>query len=409
MKKFIIGAVALFAVLAILCVGIGMSFQPQKVDNSYINEVLQSLELGKGPDEKVYDYTLFDRDGKVLYSTVEVADATYDARVNRAILEGDVLVDYGENKVVFYINSESNFIKSRNFFVIATVISIAIIAVYFALCSYLLYARTVKPFRGLKSFADEIARGNLDTPLKLDRYNSFGAFGEAFDIMRNNLKESRLAQQRSAMEKRQLMQEIGHEIKTPLASIKAVAECAQAEGKDGSFDIIIDKANAIENLVNDFYHITLEEEGRLDIYLTRYSSRDFIELIKTGDYNKRCKISQCEECCLLYDKIRMEQIIDNIIANSYKYADTDITVTTSVKGGKFTAVIKDYGEGIPPEELSFVMDRFYRGEKSKEKMGQGLGLHICRKLVIRMGGELRCFNDNGFAAEITLPILERNS
>ena len=409
MKKFIIGASALFAVLAIIFVGVGISMQYQRIDNAYINEVLQGIELGIEPSKKVYDYTLFDKKGEIIYTSIEVEDMPYDARVNRAIVDGDILVDCGDSKVVFYTDGESRFISMRSSFITAVVIAIFIVAVYFAICSHLLYKRTVKPFGELKDFAEEIAKGNLDKPLKLDKYNSFGVFGEAFDIMRNNLKESRLAGQRSAMEKRQLMQEIGHELKTPLASIKAVAECGQAEGKDGSFDIIIDKANAIENLINDFYHITLEEEGRLEIYLTRQSCSDFIELIRSCDYNRRCNISQCGDCYLLYDKIRMEQIIDNIIANSYKYADTDISVDMSIKGDKLTTVIKDRGEGIPPDELSFVMDRFYRGEKTKEKLGQGLGLHICRKLVMRMGGELMCFNDEGFAVEITLPILERNS
>ena len=224
MKKFIIGATLLFAVLAVLCIGVGLGFEREKIDNAYINEVLRSLEAGGQPSEKKYDYTLFDSSGNVLYSSVEVPDMSYDGRVSRAICDGDVLVDYGEIKVVFYVGAEESFKVMRNTFIIFISIAIVIVALFFSICSYHLYARTVKPFGKLKDFADEIAKGNLDMPLRLDRYNSFGAFGEAFDIMRNNLKESRLAEQRAAVEKRKLMQEIGHELKTPLASIKAVAE-----------------------------------------------------------------------------------------------------------------------------------------------------------------------------------------
>lgn len=409
MKKFIIGATLLFAVLAVLCIGVGLGFDRGKIDNAYINEVLRSLEAGGQPSEKKYDYTLFDSSGNVLYSSVEVPDMSYDGRVSRAICDGDVLVDYGENKVVFYVGAEESFKVMRNTFIIFISIAIVIVALFFSICSYHLYARTVKPFGKLKDFADEIAKGNLDMPLRLDRYNSFGAFGEAFDIMRNNLKENRLAEQRAAVEKRKLMQEIGHELKTPLASIKAVAEYGQAATGDDSFDVILDKANAIDSLVNDFYHITLEEEGRLDIYLTRHSSGDLAKLIAACDYNGRCKITACEECFLLYDKLRMSQVIDNIIANSYKYADTDMAVDMNLKDGRLRVRIRDSGEGVLPEQLSFVMDRFYRGSKTQEKLGQGLGLHICRKLIMRMGGELRCFNDDGFVVEITLPVLERNS
>ncbi|MDE6372494.1 MAG: HAMP domain-containing histidine kinase, partial [Clostridia bacterium] len=267
----------------------------------------------------------------------------------------------------------------------------------------LLYRRTVKPFEKLKVFSGEVAKGNLDFPLTLDKYNSFGAFGEAFDIMRNNLKESRLAEQKSVVDKRRLMQEIGHDIKTPLASIKAIAECGYAVDGNENYAVILDKASAIDNLVNDFYHATLEEEGQLNVFLTRHSSKDLAQLIATCDYNNRASINTPPDCFTLYDKIRMTQIIDNIIANSYKYADTDISVVMSERDGKLITLIRDSGAGVPPEQLSYVMDRFYRGEKTAEKLGQGLGLHICRKLVERMGGEMICRNEDGFVVEIALP------
>ncbi|MDE6276033.1 MAG: HAMP domain-containing histidine kinase [Clostridia bacterium] len=403
MKKIIICTVAMFVILTTVCICVGASFEYQRVDNVYINEVLQGLDSGQEPKQKVYDYTLFDKDGKVLYSTVDTQDLSYDARISKSTGNGDIIMDYKDCKVVFYINAQKRFENMRNSILIFLGISFAIMAVTVALCIYLLFRRTVKPFEKLKAFSGEVAKGNLDFPLTLDRYNTFGAFGEAFDIMRNNLKESRLAEQKSVVDKRRLMQEIGHEIKTPLSSIRAIAECGYAVDSNEDFAVILDKANTIDNLVNDFYHATLEEEGRLNIYLTRHSSKEFAQMIAACDYNGRAHIDTPPDCHVLYDKIRMGQVIDNIIANSYKYADTDITVGMSERDGKLITCIRDSGNGVPPEQLSYVMDRFYRGEKTAEKLGQGLGLHICRKLVERMGGEMTCRNDNGFVVEIALP------
>lgn len=403
MKRFIVCIVAIFAVLATVCLCVGAGFEYQRIDSVYINEVLQGLDSSRQPEEKVYDYTLFDRDGKVLFSTVETADMSYDARISKALGNGDIAVDYKDCKVVFYIRPQERFENMRNCLLIYVGISFTVMAIGLAVCAYLLYKRTVKPFEKLKAFSGEVARGNLDFPLTLDKYNSFGAFGEAFDIMRNNLKESRIAEQKSVVDKRRLMQEIGHELKTPLASIKAIAECGYvADGKE-DYAMILDKASAIDNLINDFYHATLEEEGQLNIFLTRHSSKELAQLIVSCDYNGRVRINTPPDCFALYDKIRMTQIIDNIIANSYKYADTDIVVEIVEQDDKLVAVIRDSGAGVPPEQLSYVMDRFYRGEKTAEKLGQGLGLHICRKLVERMGGEMICRNKDGFVVEITLP------
>lgn len=410
MKRFIVSIVALFAVLATVCLCVGANYEYQRVDNVYINEVVQGLETGTEPVEKVYDYTLFDKEGNVLYSTIDEEKMSYDARLSKAICNGDIVVDYKDCKVVFYIQAQKRFVNMRNDILIFLGICFAVMAIAIAVCVYLLYRRIVKPFERLKEFSGEVANGNLDFPLTLDRYNTFGAFGEAFDIMRNNLKESRIAEQKSVVDKRRLMQEIGHEIKTPLASIKAVAECGYAIDGNEDFATILDKASAIDNLVNNFYHVTLEEEGQLNIFLTRHSSKELAQLIAKCDYNGRAQIDTPPDCLIHYDKIRMTQIIDNIIANSYKYADTDIIVKMFERDGKLITVIRDSGAGVPPEQLSYVMDRFYRGEKTAEKLGQGLGLHICRKLVERMGGEMTCRNDDGFVVEIALTKIseERN-
>lgn len=405
MKRFVVCIVALFFILAAVCICVGRSFEYKRVDNVYINEVLQGLEAGQIPEEKVYDYTLFDKDGQVLFSSKEAEDnMSYEARISSAIGNGDAVVDYKDCKVVFYVGARESFERMRGVLLTFLSFSFIAMAVAVAIGAVSIYRRTIKPFLELKVFSGEVAKGNLDFPLRIDKFNSFGSFGEAFDIMRNNLKESRLAEQKSAADKRRLMQEIGHEIKTPLASIRAVAECGYTlEGRE-DYEIILDKANAIDNLVNDFYHSALEDEGQLNIYLTRHSCKELAQTIALSDYNSRASINTPPAVFVLYDKIRMTQVIDNIIANSYKYADTEISVDMSLSEDKLITKISDSGEGVPQEQLSYVMDRFYRGGKTEEKMGQGLGLHICRKLIERMGGEMICRNDNGFVVEILLSI-----
>ena len=126
-------------------------------------------------------------------------------------------------------------------------------------------------------------------------------------------------------------------------------------------------------------------------------------LISESDYNGKVSFGDIPNCNVLYDKIRMTQIMDNIIANSYKYADTEIKVDFMLEDNMLKVKFKDFGKGVEAEQLSYIMERFYRGERTAEKVGQGLGLNICRKLILRMGGEMNCFNENGFVVELKLP------
>lgn len=406
MKKFIVSLCLIFIAIGAVCLGIGLSFDYKKVDTVYINEVIQCLNKGESVEKIVYDYTLIDITGKVLFSTKQVNDIDYNTRLSRALADGDIVVDYGDKKIIFYTMSKERFYNMRNTLIWIVAAAFVVMGIIMAIGCYLIYRRTIKPFKNLKSFAEEVAKGNLDSPLILDKYMSFGAFGEAFDIMRNNLRESRIAEQSVYMERRRLLQEIGHEIKTPLSTIKAVAECGFAVDGNENYTVISNKANAIDNLVNDFYQKALEEEGQLNVFITKQSQEDFKKLITECDYNGKIVFGDDISCNILYDKNRMIQIVDNIIANSYKYADTDIKVDMTLQGEQLKVKFKDYGDGVVPEQLSYIMDRFYRGEKTEEKLGQGLGLNICRKLVIRMGGDMNCYNDNGFVVELILPVMK---
>ncbi len=403
MKKFIASLVAVFVLLCCVCLGIGLGTDYQRVDTVYFNEVVQCLDNGILPDKLVYDFAVVDSNGKIKLSTLEVEEMSLQTRLSKAYAEGDVVMVYGEGKIIFYLKSRERFYSMRNTLIWITAVSFVVIAIVMGVGCWLIYLRTIKPFDKLRNFACEVAKGNLDSPLILDKHLTFGAFGEAFDIMRNNLRESRIAERNEMLEKRRLLQEIGHEIKTPLASIKAIAECGIAVSGDSGYGVICDKVSVIDNMVNDFYQKALEEDGQLNIFITKHSAENFKLLISESDYNGKVSFGDIPNCNVLYDKIRMTQIVDNIIANSYKYADTEIKVDFMLEDNMLKVKFKDFGKGVEAEQLSYIMERFYRGERTAEKVGQGLGLNICRKLILRMGGEMSCFNENGFVVELKLP------
>lgn len=84
--------------------------------------------------------------------------------------------------------------------------------------------RVVEPFGRLKGFAGSVAAGNLETPLEMDKGNIFGAFTKSFDIMCEELKASRLHEEVTVKSRKEMIAELSHDIKTPVASIKAMVD-----------------------------------------------------------------------------------------------------------------------------------------------------------------------------------------
>ena len=107
------------------------------------------------------------------------------------------------------------------------------------------------------------------------------------------------------------------------------------------------------------------------------------------------------------DEARLAQAIDNLIGNAIKYAHgSAIDVQATAENGLYTIAVRDYGPGMPPEDLPFATERFYRGANASGKPGSGLGLYISSYLAERMGGRLHLVNAHpGLKATIELPLL----
>ena len=114
------------------------------------------------------------------------------------------------------------------------------------------------------------------------------------------------------------------------------------------------------------------------------------------------------EAVVFFDKMRLEQVISNVIFNSYKYANTEIRVTSRFENGDtdhLVITIADKGLGVPESELELITQKFKRGSNAGSKDGSGLGLYISDYLMKRMGGDLVVKNlKDGFAVELWIKV-----
>ena len=99
----------------------------------------------------------------------------------------------------------------------------------------------------------------------------------------------------------------------------------------------------------------------------------------------------------------MEQVIDNCVGNSVKYAGTDIHVSfDEVSGGYIRVRISDSGPGVSSEDLPLITEKYYRGRGASEKTGYGLGMYLVKLYMEKQGGGIEYYNDNGFTVELLL-------
>lgn len=362
------------------------------------------------PDEE-FDYCVIDNSGAVLiYTRDDIAKNIQTATSNYDIIR-DIEVDGSAAGKLLVHNPKAELEKETNAKIALFVgCLVAVTIVVFIIYYIYLKRRVINPFYKLKNFAVRIAGGNLDTPLDMDKGNVFGPFTESFDIMRDELKASREREEQALKSRKELVAQLSHDIKTPVASIKAMTDVmsltADEETKE-TVSAISSKADQIDELISNLFHATLEELEQLEVKPEDVDSTDIVQMVREADYLKKVKVLDIRQAVVFADRLRLNQVISNIIFNSYKYAGTEITVTGKFDSSNKMLLIEiaDKGPGVPEEELEIITQKFKRGSNAGGSEGSGLGLYISDYLMKKMEGSLTPRNTgDGFAVEIGLKL-----
>ena len=348
-------------------------------------------------------------------SIVLVADDGYESLNNYFIKEGMSVFDYREDgaiagKIAFNARAEEYAARTRN---AQIQLLLVLVMVYTAgiLLMFIIWYFYIRPFNKLSAFASSVSKGNLDVPLNMDRHNYFGAFTESFDRMREELKASSEREAAANRSKQELVAEISHDIKTPVATIKATCEVMEVKHKDPDVQekvsVIKSKATSVEQLIDNMFRATLDDLDELKVTPREESSLIIDDMLKDLKfYGTVEQKGTVPECLILVDKLRLEQVIDNIAGNSFKYAGTTLEVEYKADSDNIRVIMSDRGPGVPEDELAMLTTKFYRGSDASEsgKDGSGLGLYLASRFMEKMGGglELRNRDGGGFTAEIVI-------
>lgn len=273
--------------------------------------------------------------------------------------------------------------------------------------------KLVKPLVALSRSAKHLAAGDYNVRIQSQTRDEVGELCHNF----NELAQTLEANERS---RRQWVADISHEMRTPLAVIKAQIEAMQDGIRDASpsnLSLLKDKTDSLNSLINDLYELSLSDLGALTYSKEVFSfnqlfehTQDEVEL-RTKNINIQLEIKNAlsDQQKIYGDSSRLAQLINNLIENSIRYTDAPgkLYIWSAEKHNHLEIHIEDSAPGVPADELSKIFDRLYRldSSRNRETGGAGLGLSICKNIVEAHNGSIfaKASELGGIHTTISLP------
>lgn len=399
MKRYICTTVCFYLLVFVVLLCLFPDDSGDKIKNAEMNDILFTINRyypdvdGAISILQGYktDYIVIGEDGRETGASRQdlVTDYKYDY-IHRDY-SAEIVKDGRVQGKIIFINDKPDPKRKYQVFCIA-------VMAFFLLKDIvtILYLRknVLNPVKKINAFAREISKGSLDIPAGEADSSFLGAFSESFDIMREELIYTKRKEQEADKQRREVIASISHDIKNPVASIQAIAEyqffTTDSKELRQEFQMIIEKTNQINGLAANLHTSMINDLERLEIHTETAESAVIEKALRQADFKKRTGDFAIPECLIVVDPVRFLQVVDNIVSNSYKYADTEIEVRSYFEDHYLCVCIKDFGNSVKKEEEVFLTQKYFRGKNAKEKEGSGIGLYIAEYLMKGMGGRLIC-------------------
>ena len=289
------------------------------------------------------------------------------------------------NSSIQPLDASIRLLKSQFLYISIIIFSISLIIGYFI-------SRLIsKPIVDLSSQARRLAEGNFNVKFSTDsKIEEIRELASTFDLAKNELSKTDEL-------RRDLLANVGHDLKTPLTMIKAYAEMIKdfenmsVQKRNENLNIIIEETDRLNILVSDILDLSKLQS---DTYELKIEEFDLDKLIR--DVIKRYYILIDSEgyqfvydnedpIMVMGDKKRIEQVIYNLINNAINYTGDDKTVYINLVNEKKKVIVKirDTGKGIKKEDIKYIWNKYYHNEKKHKRnaVGTGLGLSIVKTIL----------------------------
>jgi two-component system OmpR family sensor kinase/two-component system sensor histidine kinase BaeS len=279
----------------------------------------------------------------------------------------------------------------------------------------------VRAFRGIATpladvmtAADTIAEGDLSVRVLADGPGEFSRLAESFNNMAEEL-------QRADQQRRNLTADVAHELRTPLHIIQGNLEGVLDgvyEPTDEHIDATLDETRALARLVDDLRTLSLAEAGQLPMLWEPLDVAELLADVSTS-FSGQAEAAGVDLCVeieeepplreIIADAGRLEQVLSNLLANAIRHTAPGglVLIRAQWSGDGVRIIVSDTGEGISPEDLPYVFDRFWRGDRARSHAsgaGSGLGLAIGRQLVGAHDGQISVESQPGQGTTFTIEL-----
>lgn len=320
-------------------------------------------------------------------------EATYELvnpKFDNQTLVYALLLDTGQyafiNTSLEPIDSTVGIIRNQLILVSMIVLLLSFVVAYF------ISRHISKPIVQINQAAKQLAKGNFDTV-----FDSGTQIQELIELS-DTLNYTRNELSKTEQLRRDLMANVSHDLKTPLTMIKAYAEMSRdlhsnnKEKQKKDMNTIIEEVDRLTLLVHDILTLSSIQSEIEQLHYESFNLTHMIENIiqryyvfqETEHYNFQFKHPK-EDVFVIADRKKMEQVMYNLINNAIHYTGDDNCVMIRItKTDTILVEVIDTGEGIKPEDIPYIWDRYYKSEKKHKRnlIGTGLGLSIVKSILV---------------------------
>lgn len=295
-------------------------------------------------------------------------------------------------------------------FLLVGVITIVLTVITIAVLSKLITLPLIK----MKEATKQLSMGNSKVELNTGRNDELGELAISIADLSADLDRLR-------RERNEFLASIAHELRTPLTYIKGYAdilrrpEITEAEKREYT-KIIQEESEQLTALIKDLFELAKMDQNKFVIDRKEVALDKLIDSVADlvrpafSEDGIRLTVSSDRELSAIVDPERLQQVLLNILDNARKHSTVgeQVAIKTVRRAENIVIVIKDEGEGIPPEELPYIFDRLYRVEKSRSRSsgGKGLGLAIAKEIIDSHGGLIAVNSELGRGTEVTITLKE---
>ncbi|GAB2575588.1 HAMP domain-containing sensor histidine kinase [Gracilibacillus alcaliphilus] len=304
------------------------------------------------------------------------------------------------------------------------ILVVCFITILLVLTIRYLRKRVLTPITILVNETKRISKGNLAQPIHYDRNDEVGQLISAFDNMRNELYVQQLEHQQFEIERKQFIDSISHDLKTPISSISAYIEAlqdgiAQTKSEEKEYFRVIQSKIDLLNEVSQQLSLSYQSTDSVPIHLEKVNcqewSQSFIQDVAMDCQTKGIEIeTTCDNFSTNHiymniDSHQLERALQNMLDNAYRYTKKVLALSITSRDRFLFITIRNDGAEINESSLEQIFHRFYTNNHFNAEGHLGLGLFIAKTLITAMKGQLEVSLEKDIITfTVSIPLIQHS-